>query len=71
MNLNYNAILVNGEVFNCRKDMSLNDLLSYLEFDIKLIAVEYNYEIIAYHEFENIMLKAKDKIEIITIVGGG
>lgn len=71
MKSDYSAIFVNGEVFNCINNMSLMDLLIYLEFDINLIAVEYNAEIISYNNMSNTILKPNDTIEIITIVGGG
>lgn len=71
MVFNYCHIFVNGEPFNCIQAMSLKDLLDYLDFDTELVAVEYNAEIIAFHEFDDIILKSQDRIEVITIVGGG
>nr|YP_009511340.1 Thiamine biosynthesis protein [Gracilariopsis longissima]AXI97217.1 Thiamine biosynthesis protein [Gracilariopsis longissima]UAD89133.1 Thiamine biosynthesis protein [Gracilariopsis longissima] len=71
MNKVYNTIFINGQAFNCAKSMSLKELLVYLEFDLSLIVIEYNNNIVNSYEFKNIFLKPQDKIEIITIVGGG
>nr|YP_009511543.1 Thiamine biosynthesis protein [Gracilariopsis mclachlanii]AXI97420.1 Thiamine biosynthesis protein [Gracilariopsis mclachlanii] len=71
MSIIYNTIFINGQAFNCAKSMSLKELLLYLEFDLSFIVIEYNNNIINYYEFQNIFFKPQDKIEIITIVGGG
>nr|WCH56412.1 Thiamine biosynthesis protein [Hypnea sp.] len=71
MNTIYNTIFVNGEAFNCFIQMSLYDLLTYMNFDVNTVIVEYNQEIISCDNFNNIFFKNKDRLEIITIVGGG
>lgn len=71
MNTIYNTIFVNGEAFNCCQSMSLLDLLNYLNCDMSVIIVEHNKEIIPNIKFEDIMFNNNDKLEIITIVGGG
>nr|YP_010484953.1 thiamine biosynthesis protein S [Hypnea cervicornis]UVW80647.1 thiamine biosynthesis protein S [Hypnea cervicornis] len=71
MNLQYNTVTVNGEVFNCRHQMSLHDFLIYLKFDTRTIIVEYNQEIISLTNFHQIVLNNGDKLEVVTIVGGG
>nr|YP_010902766.1 Thiamine biosynthesis protein [Hypnea nidulans]WCH54621.1 Thiamine biosynthesis protein [Hypnea nidulans] len=71
MNLQYNTVIVNGEVFNCYDQMSLHDFLIYLKFDIRTIVVEYNREIISLMNFRQIILNNGDKLEVVTIVGGG
>nr|QHO64085.1 thiamine biosynthesis protein [Lympha mucosa] len=71
MNNNYITIQINGEPFNCSYNMSLQDLMYYFNFNAKLILVEYNKDIIYENQFNHILLKPHDKLEIITIVGGG
>nr|WCH58059.1 Thiamine biosynthesis protein [Cystoclonium purpureum f. stellatum] len=71
MNVLYNIVFINGEAFNCLHSMSLYDLIIYLDFDLNTILVEYNNEIISHCDFNHIFFKNKDKLEIITIVGGG
>lgn len=64
-------IQVNGESFTCPPSMKLIDLLLYLDFDIRFVAVEYNSKIVSRLMLRTINLKHKDKLEVITIVGGG
>nr|YP_009510727.1 Thiamine biosynthesis protein [Gracilaria ferox]AXI96400.1 Thiamine biosynthesis protein [Gracilaria ferox]UAD85884.1 Thiamine biosynthesis protein [Gracilaria ferox] len=71
MNTKYNTIFINGQAFNCYINMSLKELLHYLEFELNSIVVEHNNRIINSTEFDIIFFKPQDKIEIITIVGGG
>nr|YP_009392367.1 thiamin biosynthesis protein S [Osmundaria fimbriata]ARW60929.1 thiamin biosynthesis protein S [Osmundaria fimbriata] len=68
---NYFTIFVNGEPFNCPDSMSLYSLLLYLNFEISNIVVEYNNQIIDRTQFDSLFLRQFDRIEIITIVGGG
>nr|WDB00060.1 thiamine-biosynthesis [Cyanidium sp. THAL103] len=62
---------VNGTFYNCLKNITLLHLIDYLNFNTQLIAVEYNYKVILKNEWGNIYLNNGDKIEIVTIVGGG
>nr|YP_010197672.1 Thiamine biosynthesis protein [Gracilaria flabelliformis subsp. simplex]UAD86088.1 Thiamine biosynthesis protein [Gracilaria flabelliformis subsp. simplex] len=71
MNTIYNTIFINGQAFNCYINMSLKELLNYLEFELNSIVVEHNNRIIHSTEFDKTFFKSQDKIEIITIVGGG
>nr|QCI06449.1 Thiamin biosynthesis protein S [Dictyurus purpurascens] len=67
----YLTVFVNGQPFNCLNSMSIKDLLLYLNFDLNLIIVEYNHEIINSSCFDSFNLRMNDCIEVITIVGGG
>nr|QVY58445.1 thiamine biosynthesis protein S [Kappaphycus striatus] len=71
MNFTYNTIFINGEAFNCLYSMSLQDLILYLDFDINTVIVEHNQQIISKELFNEIFFKHQDKLEVITIVGGG
>nr|QCI07464.1 Thiamin biosynthesis protein S [Leiomenia cribrosa] len=68
---NYYTIFVNGEALSYFNHLSLYDLLLYLNFDINRIIVEYNQAIISNNKFKSINMVDKDRIEVITIVGGG
>ena len=64
------------EVKNINQDLihlhlQYNHLLIYLDFNIDLVAVEYNKEILDNSHFDNIFMQPRDSIEVITIVGGG
>nr|YP_009313390.1 Thiamin biosynthesis protein S [Dichotomaria marginata]SCW21644.1 Thiamin biosynthesis protein S [Dichotomaria marginata] len=67
----YFSIQVNGEPFYCSEQMSIEEILIYLNISIELNLVEYNQEIIPNDQLSDIFVKKNDKLEIITIVGGG
>lgn len=69
--MKYNTVFVNGKALNCNHLMSLEDLLVYLDFNINLVAVEYNKKVLTSDTFNQIVLNHEDNIEVITIVGGG
>jgi sulfur carrier protein len=62
---------VNGDSKTCSAGTSLPDFLVQLGLNPKLIAVEYNGEILARPLWECTRLQAGDRLEIVTIVGGG
>ena len=67
----YITIFINGEAFNCYEDMSLEDILLYLNININNVVIEYNNNIIVRDRFNTTFFQTSDKIEVITIVGGG
>lgn len=70
MNLN-KKIFLNGHEFYITKDLTLNQILNYLNYKDTLFVIEYNSMICDRNEWIKINLNHNDKIEIITIVGGG
>lgn len=68
---NYILVHLNGQPFNCFSDMSLKDLLTYLNFDVSSVIIEYNYEIVSINSLHDILISPNDKIEVLTMVGGG
>lgn len=64
-------ILINGEPFCCVSSMSIKSIISYLGINTKFSLIEYNNEILQEDQWPSILLQPQDKIEIITIVGGG
>nr|YP_010619556.1 thiamin biosynthesis protein S [Xiphosiphonia pinnulata]WAX03569.1 thiamin biosynthesis protein S [Xiphosiphonia pinnulata] len=68
---NYFTIFINGDPFNCDSSMSLSDILRYLDIDVSNVIIEYNSDIVNQIQFNSLLFKPKDSIEIITIVGGG
>ena len=65
------VVYINGEPFACSASTKLFDILIYLDFNIDLVAVEYNAKIIPKFAVSTILLKDHDTIEVVTIVGGG
>ncbi len=62
---------VNGESKRCPSGTALPDFLTQIGLNPRLIAVEYNGEILARPLWSTTVLKADDCLEIVTIVGGG
>ena len=69
--LDKTELQVNGESRTCRAGTSLPDFLTEVGLNPKLVAVEYNGEILARALWEQTVLKSGDCLEIVTIVGGG
>lgn len=67
----YILIQLNGQPFNCRPRLSLKDIVSYLDFELDFVIIEYNSEIIQNSSLDDIRLASGDKVEVLTIVGGG
>lgn len=67
------SIFFNGDSyrFQSYKIFTLEDFRIFLNYKKKLIIIEYNGKIISSKNWNQISLKNKDKIEILTIVGGG
>lgn len=67
----YILVYLNGKPFNCKSNLLLKDFLDYLEISMSSSIVEYNNQIVQNISFNTVMLHQGDKIEILTIVGGG
>ena len=64
-------VLVNGESQPCKTSTLLPDFLTALGLNPRLVAVEYNGEILHRQLWETTPLRPDDRLEIVTIVGGG
>lgn len=67
-------IKVNGEeeyLNTSEKKISLRDTISFLGYKPNTIVVELNNLIINYERWENKNVEDGDKLEIVSIVGGG
>ncbi len=62
---------VNGELRHCSPQTSLRRLLEQLGMNPRLVAVEYNGEILHRQFWEGTEMREGDRLEIVTIVGGG
>ena len=62
---------VNGESKTCASGTNLPEFLIEVGLNPKLVAVEYNGEILARSLWEETTLQTGDRLEIVTIVGGG
>ena len=62
---------LNGQTYLTHSNLTLLDLIKYFNYNKSLLILEYNNLICNKKNWDNIYIQNKDKIEIITIVGGG
>ena len=62
---------VNGEKYYIEDEITLLQLITYLNFNISLLVLVYNNSICNKKNWNKVYIKDNDKIEIVTIVGGG
>ena len=65
------TLQVNGDSTSCAEGTTLPQLLTQLKMDPRLVAVEYNGEILHRQFWETTMMQTDDRLEVVTIVGGG
>lgn len=65
------TLQVNGKPVSCSTQVYLPKMLEQLGLNPRLIAVEYNGEILHRQYWEATELHDGDRLEIVTIVGGG
>lgn len=64
-------VQINGEERQCHPDRNMVELLEFLNMNPRLVAVEHNGEILHRQLWQETVIKAGDRLEIVTIVGGG
>ncbi len=62
---------VNGEVQTCDSGTKLPQLLEQMGLNPRLVAVEYNGEILHRQYWADTQITEGDRLEVVTIVGGG
>ena len=65
------SIRVNGESLQIAADSTVENLIAQLKLNSKFLAVELNRRVIPRAEHGRTRLAAEDKVEIVTLVGGG
>jgi sulfur carrier protein len=65
------TLSLNGETRTCSSQTPLPDILQELGFNLRLIAVEYNGEILHRQFWSDTKIQQGDRVEVVTIVGGG
>ena len=66
-----NTFFLNGYEYYTQDQITLFDVISYFDYNSSLLVVEYNNLICNKKNWNNILIANNDKIEIVTIVGGG
>ena len=65
------TFFLNGQEYYTDDAISLFDLLNYFDYTSSLLVLEYNDFVCNRKNWDQIIVKENDKIEIVTIVGGG
>jgi sulfur carrier protein len=62
---------VNGSLVELKESQTLYDYLISQNYDLAVIAVERNGEIVPKATYKDIVLQDEDTIEVVRFVGGG
>ena len=62
---------LNGQKYFTEHKLTIVELLKYFNYNSSLLVLEYNNLICNKKNWNHIYIKNNDKIEIVTIVGGG
>lgn len=62
---------LNGQLYYVEENITISDLINYFNFNDSLLVLEYNNLICNKKNWKKIFIQNEDKIEIVTIVGGG
>jgi sulfur carrier protein len=65
------TLTVNGKQREIAEPTTLSAFLQAHNINPRLVAVEYNGEIVRRDGYDAVMIKAGDKLEIVHMVGGG
>lgn len=66
-----NSFFLNGEKYSTTNQLTILNVIQYFNYESSLLILEYNNLICHKKNWNKIYLKNNDKIEIVTIVGGG
>ncbi|BAP55784.1 thiamine biosynthesis protein ThiS [Thioploca ingrica] len=64
-------IFLNGEIQPVEENCTIAALIKKLDLENKRLAVEVNLEIVPRSQFEQQVLFAGDRVEIVQAIGGG
>ncbi len=64
-------IIVNGQAREAPDGITIAELLAELQLSDKPVAVEVNLQLVSKHRHAEQRLAAGDRLEIVTLVGGG
>ena len=65
------TIILNGETRTARPGSTITELLSAMEVKAQHVAVEVNQEIVPRSRHAEHCLRDGDRVEVVTLVGGG
>jgi len=62
---------LNGQLYYVEETVTISDVIHYFNFKDSLLVLEYNNLICDKKTWKKTFIQNEDKIEIVTIVGGG
>lgn len=68
---NSKYFFLNGQEYFIKSSLTLFEVIEYFNYNSSLLVLEYNSRICKKKDWTNISINNNDKIEIVTIVGGG
>lgn len=69
--MNMKIFVLNGQEYQSSSNLTLYECISYFNYNSSLLVLEYNNFICPKEKWDQIHIKNNDKIELVTIVGGG
>jgi thiamine biosynthesis protein ThiS len=67
----FKYFFVNGQQFCTPHNITIYNLITYFNYSTSLLVLEYNNLLCNKKNWDKIYIQNNDKIEIVTIVGGG
>lgn len=67
----FKYFFINGQKFCTEQSLSVHQIIKYFNYNTSLFVLEYNNLICNNKNWDKIFIQNNDKIEIVTIVGGG
>jgi sulfur carrier protein len=68
---NSNYFFLNGNEYFTDSNLTILEMINYFNYNTSLLVLEYNSRICNKKDWDKIYINDHDKIEIVTIVGGG
>jgi len=65
------SFILNDQKYYVNEPLNIFDLIQYFRYNLDLLVIEYNYLICEKKNWQKIFINEGDKIEVVTIVGGG
>ncbi|MFP4134495.1 MAG: sulfur carrier protein ThiS [Halothece sp.] len=65
------TLTINGETVTCPAQTPISDVITKFNYNPRLVAIEYNGEILHRQHWSETLVQENDQLEIVTIVGGG
>lgn len=69
--MNIKTFVLNGQEYQSYSNFTLYECVKYFNYNSSLLVLEYNNFICPKEKWNQINIKDNDKIELVTIVGGG